>query len=88
MMKPVIILLIIFFAIRFLRKSLAKKYQKPAESRGSSAQPSKEAPSGEEMVLDPVCNSYIPVSTAISSNAGGHIEYFCSEECRERFLRS
>ena len=37
---------------------------------------------GEEMVLDPQCQSYLPKSEAISR--GGH--YFCSEECAKLYL--
>ncbi len=78
-MKPVVVLLAIFFLIYFLRKRSAKPLQKarPDEARPRSA--------GEEMVFDTVCNSYIPVSSALSLKVDGELEYFCSEECREKF---
>lgn len=37
---------------------------------------------GEQMVLDPQCQTYIPKTEALVR--GG--EFFCSEECARRFL--
>lgn len=85
-MKPVLILLIIFFVVRFLKKSLQAKATgrvEPGAAKGS--QPERK---GEEMVLDPVCNSYIPLSSALKVNDGGRTEYFCTDACRDKFLAS
>ena len=40
------------------------------------------APEGEEMVLDPQCQTYVPKRDAILQ-AGN---YFCSRECAQLFL--
>lgn len=89
-MKPVLIILFIFFAVRYLRKYLSAKPVSGSEAQRSStvgassaARPTT-ARSGEDMVLDPVCNSYIPVSSALSSDG----EHFCGEECRDKFRAS
>ena len=37
---------------------------------------------GEEMVLDPQCNSYVPRSMALLRDGN----YFCSQECAQLFL--
>ncbi|MBI5493308.1 MAG: hypothetical protein HY893_10305 [Deltaproteobacteria bacterium] len=79
-MKPVIVLLAIFFLISILRKR-SKPLRKPRPG-SDEARPKRD---GEEMVFDTVCNSYIPVSSAISLKVDGELEYFCSEECREKF---
>ena len=42
----------------------------------------------EEMVQDPVCGTWIPVSQALTANRGGETFYFCSSECRDKFLKS
>ncbi|MFQ5735895.1 MAG: TRASH domain protein [Thermodesulfobacteriota bacterium] len=83
-MKPIIILLIVFLVIRYLRKSFIAKLQREREAEERGGGPQQAA--GEEMVLDPVCNSYVPVSTAVSVRTGEGVEYFCSEECRDKFL--
>lgn len=38
------------------------------------------------LVQDPCCKSYVPKGQAISLKHGGETLYFCSSECRERFL--
>ena len=50
--------------------------------KGRLHQPQERLDKGEQMVLDPQCQSYIPKSEAIFSH--GH--YFCSEECARLFV--
>ena len=87
-MKSVLILLFVFFCVRALKKHLeGRSAQKaapvppPAQKEQSSA-PRQQA---EEMALDPVCGSYVPLSAAIRSTIGGKTVYFCSDDCREKF---
>jgi len=40
---------------------------------------------GEEMVKDPNCGVYLPVSSAILVQKGREKLYFCSEECRKSY---
>jgi len=87
-LKNVIILLIIFFLIRALRKSLVARRERKQRIAGQQANYQKREPSAkgesEEMVLDQVCGSYVPVSAAIVSESAGRRAYFCSEECRDK----
>ncbi len=39
---------------------------------------------GEEMVLDPVCSSYVPLSAAVKKGVGSKAIYYCSKECMEK----
>lgn len=86
--KSVLILIAIFFIVRALKKKLESgKKETPPAPQG--APPREQAPSAtrakaEEMVLDQVCGSYVPISAAIVSNKDGKTAYFCSEECRDR----
>lgn len=41
----------------------------------------------EEMVQDPVCGTYVPVGQAVTLKREKETLYFCSEECREKFLQ-
>ncbi|MDP2683215.1 MAG: hypothetical protein Q8P28_10545 [Deltaproteobacteria bacterium] len=50
-------------------------------------QKGKPVPQGDEMVLDPVCQSYYPKTEALRVRNGNEIIYFCSEECREKFVK-
>lgn len=40
------------------------------------------------MVKDEVCNTYIPREEALREVRDGREHFFCSEECRKKFLRS
>jgi YHS domain-containing protein len=86
-MKSVLILIAVFFVVRFLKNSLeAKKEEKAVPAAPPSAKESAGArQKGEEMALDPVCGSYVPVSAAVISTEGGKTVYFCSEDCRGRY---
>jgi uncharacterized protein len=43
--------------------------------------------SGEPMVQDPICGTYLPQSTARAEQIDGERRYFCSEGCAERYRR-
>lgn len=38
------------------------------------------------MVKDEMCNTYLPEENALTEKLDGQEYYFCSKECRERFL--
>ena len=40
---------------------------------------------GEEMVRDPQCGVYVPVSSALKKKIKGEEVYFCSRECGEEY---
>lgn len=39
----------------------------------------------DELVKDPVCQTYVVRSRALTKSAGGSTYYFCSPECAARF---
>jgi len=40
---------------------------------------------GEDLVKDPYCNTYVPLSDAYKVSLGGKTAYFCSEECFKKY---
>jgi len=71
--------LIIYFSIR----SIFKPIKKPAKA------PKYNSPKQEpetELVQDPECGVYLDPAGSITLKQEGKIYYFCSEECRDRFL--
>jgi YHS domain-containing protein len=38
------------------------------------------------MEKDPVCGTYVDVASALNLSQGNEPIYFCSEECRGKFL--
>ena len=41
----------------------------------------------DELVKDPVCQTYVVLSRAVTTEVDGVATYFCSEECAARFAR-
>ena len=42
-------------------------------------------PRRDELVKDPVCQTYVLMSRAVRGEAGGAPAYFCSRECAARY---
>jgi uncharacterized protein len=71
----VIVAYVIYVFLRFLFSP-----RRPSRPRRSQPQLS------GTMVKDEVCNTYLPKDEAILERAGGEDHYFCSQECRRKFL--
>ena len=74
LLRLLFIILIVYIVIRAIKAYVVGT--KSAKRRGSAS------PEGEEMVLDPQCQTYVPKREAILQ-AGN---YFCSQECAKLFL--
>ncbi len=53
--------------------------------RRATGEPPRRVADGEDLVRDPVCETYVPRSAAVSATIGGEVRLFCSEACAERF---
>jgi YHS domain-containing protein len=58
-----------------------------AISEGSKQPRINKQPSGI-MVKDETCNTYLPKEDAIKMHQGGRDYFFCSQECKQKFLNS
>lgn len=78
-MRLLIRVLLVFFIVTAVL-SLVRGLLAPgtAARRRASTQPA----TGGRLVKDPVCGTYIPETSALRANEN----YFCSEECRQKFL--
>jgi uncharacterized protein len=41
--------------------------------------------SSGELRKDPVCGTFVPISTSLKRVVNGEMVYFCSADCRDRF---
>lgn len=53
--------------------------------RGPSRQMPSRGAGRDELVKDPVCETYIPRRKAISRGSGADTRYFCSVACADRY---
>lgn len=77
---------ILYIILFFVLYKIAKAILFPL--RSFNQQKNKDAFQGNEMVLDPVCQSYFSKKDALNIKMEGEIIYFCSEGCREKFLKT
>ncbi len=75
-MRLILYAVIIYFIYRVL-----KAFFKPKEVKSPTA----EGGVIDEMVQDPVCNTYIPRREAVRKVVQGHEHFFCSPECASKF---
>ncbi len=80
-MRFIIIMLITYLAYKFL---MGLFITKGTQRRHVPGQPGQMA-SGEDLVEDPCCHTYIPLSNALKTSVQGKIVYFCSKKCLEEF---
>jgi len=71
---------LVFLVILYVVWSALKSYF--GARRSPSQQSDRPAAEGEDMVLDPQCQSYVPKAEAVVQ-AG---KYFCSQECARLYL--
>lgn len=81
-MIKLLLFAIFAFLVYTVVSTVLRLFRSP-QGPSSSHPPSRE--SGESMVKDPVCGTYLPQGEAISLRRGGVEHYFCSTECRDRF---
>ncbi len=75
-------LLFAVLIIRLIWKFVAGAVSGAGEPRRRTARPE------VALVRDPVCGTYVEPSRALSIRAGGATHYFCSEECRQSFVKT
>ena len=72
--------LVVVFLILYLIFVALRSIVRRGKTAGSGKFPSE--PDGEDMVLDPQCQSYVPKSNAVTQSG----RYFCSRECARLYL--
>ena len=81
-----IVLLIIFAIIRYLITSVGRFFSQasnpPAERTPGQAA---SGATGGELKQDPVCGTFVPISTSVKKTINGELVHFCSAACRDKF---
>jgi len=80
MFRLILVACIIYFLWQWLRRSASpaskpRAYEPPANQKV------------EEMVQDPVCGTWVPVSQALPLLLDKKTLYFCCAACRDKFLQ-
>jgi YHS domain-containing protein len=92
MLRGLLYILIGLFLITVVRmfvgvlfKGIGEMLQ-PAEPETASARQGATAgPIGGELKRDPVCGTFVPVSTSVKKTVHGEVTHFCSADCRDKY---
>ena len=76
--------IIIIGIVLILAYLLLKKFLFPSGRLGDRRRDERKI-KGEDLVEDPHCHTYVPVSDAFRAKVDGKTLYFCSEECYRKF---
>ena len=60
----------------------------PAPSTPDTRRAENGVPLSGELKKDPACGTYIAAATSIHEKVGGETVYFCSKECRDKYVAS
>jgi len=77
--------LIIYGVLVYCIYQVIKKISPSREERSDPAEKEGAALRGEDLVEDPCCHTYIPVSKACKDLIDGRTVYFCSQECLDEY---
>ncbi|PKN77060.1 MAG: hypothetical protein CVU52_02165 [Deltaproteobacteria bacterium HGW-Deltaproteobacteria-10] len=81
LIRFIIFSVLIYFLYRII------KFIRQKKSIIINTSPVKVTPAGgEDLVQDPACHTYIPVSQAFKKEIAGKNYYFCSKECCESYI--
>ncbi|AEH44635.1 YHS domain-containing protein [Thermodesulfatator indicus DSM 15286] len=82
-MFRIILIIVLFLLIWFTIKAIWKDLRQARPKAKTSSSPPEVT---DKLVKDPVCGVYCPRKTAYTAIWQGKVYYFCSEECRQKFL--
>jgi len=74
---------ILFAVLAYLIMAVVRAFRRIGRQRREPEPPRKIT---GIMVKDEICNTYLPKEQALREVRGGRDHYFCSRECRDRFL--
>jgi YHS domain-containing protein len=80
-------LLLLFFVRGLLRNVLQGFRGTPQQQPQQPV--SRQAPvvsAGGELKKDPVCGTYVSTAASITRTVRGEVLYFCSKECRDKYV--
>jgi YHS domain-containing protein len=84
-MFPGLLRFILYALLAYVVYTFIRAFQKLGQ-KGRSPRPAKK--DAGQMVKDQVCNTYLPREDAIREISEGKEFFFCSQECRQKFLET
>jgi uncharacterized protein len=80
-----LIRLFIFIILIFLLYNITNAVKQLRPGKNENLKAESTAAGGEDLIEDPVCHTYIPVSQAYKKEISGKDYYFCSKQCSDKY---
>jgi len=77
-MRGLVYIVVVMLVVIVVSRMLNARPGRVAPARGSRR---------DELVKDPVCQTYVVRSRAVTEEVDGAVTHFCSRECASRFVR-
>jgi YHS domain-containing protein len=58
------------------------------QNQQAGQRPENQVPLTGELKKDPACGTYIAAATSLKETVGGETFYFCSKQCRDKYVAS
>ena len=87
MVRAILLFLLVLFFTRFVLR-LLRGIAEGARSPAGSPPHRPAHPPAVKMVADPVCGTYVVPGKALQLARGREMVYFCSDKCRDEWVRA
>ena len=75
----------VFVILIYALYKIIKNFGQLKPAKKENYQFKSSATGGEDLVEDPVCHTYVPLSQAVKKEISGNDYYFCSKQCSEKY---
>lgn len=79
--------ILMFILLGFVGYSLLQGLINPKPKSGTKM-PRNRSRDGEQMVEDPQCGTFLPISDSVSATINGKQHYFCSKKCLKTYKKA
>ncbi len=80
-------IIVVLFVLRLIRNFFATNARPGSAPRPAGRTTAVERPGGQ-LVRDPQCGTYVPISTSVHLVSGPNTLYFCSVACRDAYRQA
>ncbi len=77
--------LIISILVIYILYKIIKFISRVKSGENENLQFSRKSARGEDLIEDPVCHTYVPVSQAYRKEINGQEYFFCSKKCGDNY---
>jgi YHS domain-containing protein len=75
----------IFITLIYLLYKIINAVKQLKSEKNGNYQYKSQSAGGEDLIEDPVCHTYVPLSQAYKKEISGKDYFFCSKQCSDKF---